>query len=50
MIQTIVRCDATCDSFAVMWDDVVPDHWVRWDGRHYCSPTCFAFDARDGGE
>lgn len=46
MIQQLVRCDAVCDTWQVMFDDL-PDHWVKHEGRHYCSPACFITDMRD---
>jgi hypothetical protein len=40
MILTMVMCDM-CGEREAIGDDV-PDSWVRFDGKHYCTPNCFA--------
>jgi hypothetical protein len=40
VILTMIVCDM-CGNRQAIGDDV-PDSWVRFDGKHYCNPACFA--------
>lgn len=45
MIIQVISCDL-CKTKQQMVDDMVPEEWVRFDGRHYCTRSCFATDER----
>jgi hypothetical protein len=42
VIITSVICDGCLTTRASMPDEMVPESWIRWDGKHYCTRACFA--------
>lgn len=43
MILEVVQCDY-CKTNHPMNDNMVPEEWLRFDGRHYCTRSCFHAD------
>lgn len=42
MIVEKILCDyENCNAIAEMDGGMVPDSWVRFDGKHYCLPMHF---------
>jgi len=45
MIVEKIVCDyKDCNAIADMQSGMVPETWVRFDGKHYCLPMHFVLD------
>lgn len=50
MIQEMIACDElSCDYAEMMLNSNVPDRWVVYDGRHFCTPACLAVFVQGSG-
>jgi len=43
VIIEVVQCDY-CNTKQPMHGGMVPEEWLRFDGRHYCTRSCFTAD------
>jgi hypothetical protein len=46
MIMEMVTCDY-CEERHQMDGGMVPESWVRFDGMHYCTASCFTAYLRE---
>lgn len=50
MIQEIIACDElSCDEAQLMPGSTVPDRWVVYDGKHFCTPICLSVYVQGSG-
>lgn len=42
IVEQVVCDEPTCRTVEPMVASVVPDHWISFDGRQFCSGECFA--------